>query len=108
MKSGRPIQFHNEDQEIVKKVSGVGVSSGRYFMGIPGIPTKKNQVNIPQLPASLSWEWVENLIINEGRFINQIDILQNEKVIVLGADIKKAPVKTQRTGWICKHKQSAL
>jgi putative ABC transport system permease protein len=33
MKTGRAIQFHNEDQEVVKKVAGVGVVSGRYFMG---------------------------------------------------------------------------
>ena len=33
MKTGRNIQFHNEDQELIKKVSGIGAVSGRYFMG---------------------------------------------------------------------------
>ena len=36
---------------------------------------------------------VENLILNEGRFINQIDIMQNRKVVVIGADIKTALFK---------------
>jgi putative ABC transport system permease protein len=36
---------------------------------------------------------VEQLIINEGRFINQIDLMQKRKVVVIGIDIKTALFK---------------
>ncbi len=93
MKSGRPIQFHNEDQEIVKKVSGVGVSSGRYFMGNTRYSYNKESGEYTTITCHPELKDVENLIINEGRFINKIDILQKRKVVVLGVDIKNALFK---------------
>lgn len=93
MKSGRPIQFHNEDQEIVQKVSGVGVSSGRYFMGNTRYSYNKESGEYTTITCHPELKEVENLIINEGRFINKIDILQKRKVVVLGTDIKQALFK---------------
>ncbi len=93
MKSGRPIQFHNEDQEIVKKVSGVGVSSGRYFMGNTRYSYNKESGEYTTITCHPELKEVENLIIKEGRFINKIDILQKRKVVVLGTDIKQALFK---------------
>lgn len=93
MKSGRPIQFHNEDQDIVKKVSGVGVSSGRYFMGNTRYSYKKESGEYTTITCQPELIKVENIIINDGRFINQIDLLQNRKVVVLGTDIKTALFK---------------
>ncbi|MDO8930375.1 MAG: ABC transporter permease [Bacteroidota bacterium] len=93
MKSGRPIQFHNVDQEIVQKVSGVGVSSGRYFMGNTRYSYNKESGEYTTITCHPELRDVENLIINEGRFINKIDILQKRKVVVLGVDIKTALFK---------------
>jgi len=93
MKSGRPIQFHNEDQDIVKKVSGVGVTSGRYFMGNTRYSYHKESGEYTTVTCQPELREIENIIINEGRFINNIDLLQNRKVIVLGLDIKKALFK---------------
>jgi len=93
MKSGRPIQFHNDDQEIVQKVPGVGVSSGRYFMGNTRYSYLKESGEYTTITCQPALKEVENLILNEGRFINQIDILQNRKVVVIGADIKTAIFK---------------
>jgi putative ABC transport system permease protein len=93
MKSGRPIQFHNQDQEIVSKVSGVGVSSGRYFMGNTRYSYLKESGEYTTITCQPELKEVENLILNEGRFINQIDIVQNRKVVVIGADIKTALFK---------------
>ncbi|MDP2112562.1 MAG: ABC transporter permease [Bacteroidota bacterium] len=93
MKSGRPIQFRNEDQEIVQKVSGVGVSSGRYFMGNTRYSYNKESGEYTTITCHPELRDVENLIINEGRFINKIDILQKRKVVVLGVDIKTALFK---------------
>lgn len=93
MKTGRPIQFHNEDQEIVQKVAGVGVSSGRYFMGNTRYSYNKESGDYTTITCHPELKDVENLILEEGRFINKIDILQNRKVVVLGADIKTALFK---------------
>jgi putative ABC transport system permease protein len=93
MKTGRPIQFHNEDQEIIKKVSGVGVTSGRFFMGNTRYSYNKESGEYTTITCQPELKDVENLILDEGRFINQIDILQKRKVVVLGADIKTALFK---------------
>ncbi len=93
MKSGRAIQFHNEDQEIVKKVSGVGVASGRYFMGNTRYSYNKESGEYTTITCQPELMEVEQLIMNDGRFINKIDILQKRKVVVIGVDIKTALFK---------------
>jgi putative ABC transport system permease protein len=93
MKSGRQIQFHNEDQDLVKKVSGVGVASGRYFMGNTRYSYHKESGEYTTITCQPELIDVEQLQINEGRFINQIDVLQNRKVVVIGVDIKTALFK---------------
>ncbi|MDD2304202.1 MAG: ABC transporter permease [Prolixibacteraceae bacterium] len=93
MKSGRPIQFHNDDQEIVQKVPGVGVSSGRYFMGNTRYSYLKESGEYTTITCQPALKDVENLILNEGRFINDLDIIQKRKVVVIGADIKTALFK---------------
>lgn len=93
MKSGRNIEFKNQDQEIVQKVPGVGVSSGRYFMGNTRYSYKKESGEYTTITCQPELKDVENTIINEGRFINKIDIIQNRKVVVIGTDIKTALFK---------------
>jgi putative ABC transport system permease protein len=93
MKSGRAIQFHNEDQDIVRKVSGVGVSSGRYFMGNTRYSYKKESGEYTTITCQPELIQVENIVLNEGRFINQIDLEQKRKVVVIGTDIKTALFK---------------
>jgi putative ABC transport system permease protein len=93
MKSGRAIQFHNEDQEIVKKVSGVGVASGRYFMGNTRYSYNKESGEYTTITCQPELMEVEQLILNDGRFINKIDIIQKRKVVVIGVDIKTALFK---------------
>jgi len=93
MKAGRSIQFHNEDQDIVKKVSGVGVSSGRFFMGNTRYSYGKESGEYTTITCQPELIQVENIILNEGRFINEIDLVQKRKVVVLGTDIKTALFK---------------
>lgn len=93
MKSGRNIEFKNQDQEIVQKVPGVGVSSGRYFMGNTRYSYNKESGEYTTITCQPELKDVENTIINEGRFINKIDIIQNRKVVVIGTDIKTALFK---------------
>jgi len=93
MKTGRAIQFHNEDQEVIKKVSGVGEVSGRYFMGNTRYSYGKESGEYTTITCRPELIQVENLAINEGRFLNQIDMNQKRKVVVIGTDIKAALFK---------------
>ncbi len=93
MKTGRPIQFQNQDQEIVQKISGVGAVSGRYFMGNTRYSYGQESGEYTTITCQPELREVENLVMNEGRFINKIDVLQNRKVVVIGADIKTALFK---------------
>lgn len=93
MKTGRNIMFYNQDQEIVQKVHGVGVSSGRYFMGNTRYSFGKESGEYTTITCQPHLRDVENLQIEKGRFINEIDIQQNRKVVVIGADIKAALFK---------------
>ncbi len=93
MKTGRTIQFHNADQEIIKKVPGIGAVSGRYFMGNTRYSYNKESGEYTTITCQPELIQVENLDIKEGRFINQIDVMQNRKVVVIGADMKTALFK---------------
>lgn len=93
MKTGRSIRFHNDDQEVVQKIPGVGVSSGRYFMGNTRYSYNRESGEYTTITCQPELREVENLIIHEGRFINNIDILQKRKVVVIGTDIKTALFK---------------
>lgn len=93
MKTGRNIQFHNEDQEIIKKVPGIGAVSGRYFMGNTRYSYQKESGEYTTITCQPELLEVENLILNEGRFINHIDVMQKRKVVVIGTDMKTALFK---------------
>jgi len=93
MKTGRNIMFYNQDQEVVQKVPGVGVSSGRYFMGNTRYSFGKESGEYTTITCQPALRDVENIQIEKGRFVNQIDIDQNRKVVVIGADIKTALFK---------------
>lgn len=93
MKTGRTIQFHNADQDIIKKVPGIGAVSGRYFMGNTRYSYNKESGEYTTITCQPELIQVENLVIEEGRFINHIDVMQNRKVVVIGADMKTALFK---------------
>jgi len=93
MKSGRAIQFHNEDQALISKVSGVGISSGRYFLNTTRYSYGKESGEYTTITCQPELREIENIIMVEGRFINKIDLIQNRKVIVLGVDIRSALFK---------------
>ncbi len=93
MKSGRPIQFHNDDYDMIRQMSGVEVASGRYFMGNTRYSYEKETGEYTTITCHPDLKNVENLIINEGRFINKVDVNEKRKVVVLGKDIADALFK---------------
>ncbi len=95
LKEGRQVQLNNDDYLQVKKLEGVGAISGRYNM--PGNKLAYNNEfgNYTIVTCQPDLQEVEQLIITKGRFINQIDVSETRKSIVLGKDIYDALFKEE-------------
>ena len=90
LSSGRTIQFHNDDYDLVKNIPGVESLSGRYSMGNTIYAYGKESGTYTTITCHPELNDVERMKISEGRFINQQDIVKNRKVVVLGKDIQTA------------------
>ena len=93
LKTGRSIQFHNDDYDVIRKIPGVESASGRYFMGDTRYSYGKESGEYTTVTCHPELNDVENMELVEGRFINKVDIQQNRKVVVLGKDIYDALFK---------------
>lgn len=93
LKAGRPIRFHNKDYDVIKKIKGVETASGRYFMGNTRYSYKNESGEYTTVTCHPQLNDVERMQLLEGRFINDIDILHDRKVVVIGKDIKTALFK---------------
>jgi putative ABC transport system permease protein len=95
LKEGRLVQLTNDDYAQVKNLSSVGAISGRYNM--PGNKLSYNNEfgNYTIITCQPDLQEVEQLILPKGRFINQIDVNQTRKSIVLGKDIYDALFKKE-------------
>lgn len=90
LKPGRPIQFHNDDYDIITNIPGVETASGRYFMGNTRYSYGKESGEYTTVTCHPELNEVDRMELLEGRFINDVDILQNRKVVVIGKDIHEA------------------
>ncbi|NOY96763.1 MAG: ABC transporter permease [Chlorobi bacterium] len=87
LKKDRSIRFTNEDYTIVDNLKGVGAASGRYFMGSTQYSFEGEYGEYTTITCHPDLKEVERMIMEEGRFINQVDIDQCRKVVVIGKDI---------------------
>ena len=91
LKAGRYIQLTNEDYKRVKQnIKEVELISSRYHM--PGnnfVAYKDKSVNFEIRTVFPEYLHLENIIIKEGRFINNIDIVKKRKVVIISTDVKK-------------------
>ncbi len=87
LKKGRPVRFTNSDRELVKNLGGVDAASGRYFMGSTQYSFEGEYGEYTTISCHPDLKDVEQLILDEGRFINQVDIDKTRKVVVLGKDV---------------------
>ena len=93
LKTGRQVAFHNDDYDVIKTIKGVETASGRYFMGNTRYSYENESGEYTTITCHPELNDVENMQMLEGRFINQVDILQNRKVVVIGKDIQTALFK---------------
>ncbi len=91
--SGRQIRFTLTDYESLKEMDGVDKISARYWIGDRVYSFGSEYGNYTTQSCHPDYLDIEKLIIVNGRFINEIDLEYNRKVIVIGDDIRKALFK---------------
>ncbi len=93
MKEGRQIQFTNSDYETLKTLPGIEKTSGRYYLNGNTFSYGNEYGNYTAITCHPDLQDVESIQVVKGRFINDIDIRNTRKSVVLGKDIYDALFK---------------
>lgn len=95
MKTGRNIQFTNEDYDLIKQdIPYIDRISGRLNVWRDNtISYNKEYGNFDIIACHPGYGYYETLDITEGRFINDDDINDFRKVVVIGVPVKDALFK---------------
>ena len=88
LQSGRRIQLKNPDYDYIaeKYDSKIDLMTARIFKNF-SISYKNKQDNYSITAVHPDHQFLEKTIITEGRYINQLDINESSKVIVIGDKI---------------------
>jgi putative ABC transport system permease protein len=93
MKENRQIRLNNSDYDLIKDLPGIELTSGRYYINGNKFAYGSESGDYTAITCHPDLKDVELLTIVEGRFINEVDILQTRKSVVLGKDIYDALFK---------------
>ncbi len=93
LKEGRDIRFTNADYDVLKDLDGIEYTSGRYYIRGNKFSYGNEYGEYTAITCHPDLQDVENIEIVDGRFINQVDINQTRKSVVLGKDIYDALFK---------------
>jgi putative ABC transport system permease protein len=95
LKSGRQVQFTNEDYEYVRdRMEGVDKISARYYMWQNRVISYNKEYGVFDLICvHPDFQVIENATMMEGRFINAIDIHKRRKVATIGLPVKESLFK---------------
>lgn len=90
LKAGRYFNYKMEDYYALKSLKGVDLISGRYSIGTRTYAYGKEYADYSIRGCHPDYKMIEGYILTKGRFINNIDINQRRKSIVIGRDMEKA------------------
>ena len=95
MKPGRQINFTNEDYTFIKEnIPGVEEISARYYMWQNRIISYKKQFgSFDLICVHPDMQVIEKITVEQGRMLNQVDLLNHRKVAVIGVPVKEALFK---------------
>ena len=94
MKPGRRLRFTNEEKKQMGALDGVDKSSGRNAVWRNNTLSYKNEYGTFDIYAvSPDYKHVESLIMEKGRYLNEIDEDDYRKVAVLGKLVEQALFK---------------
>jgi putative ABC transport system permease protein len=95
MKTGRRLQFTNEDKDILSRLDKVEASSSRTYVFLENsILSYKNEYGTFDMFAiSPEYRQVESISMIDGRFLNEKDITDYRKVVAVGRLVYEALFK---------------
>ncbi len=93
MKEGREVKLRNSDYDLVKDLPGIDKASGRYFIQGNMLSYGNEYGSYTAITCHPDLQDVESINIVKGRFINEIDVKQERKSVVIGKDIYDALFK---------------
>lgn len=86
---GRPVRFTNTDHEVIdKQVQKIDKLSSRLWLGSRTMNRGQQNGAFQVIACHPGQFFAENATMMEGRFVNQIDIRDSRKVVVIGEPIK--------------------
>ena len=89
LKPGRSIQFTNDEYDRSKKMDEVDHISSRYGVWGATVNQGKEYGNYSIRSTHPGHQYLENTIITKGRFLNELDLEDRKKVIVISELIQK-------------------
>ncbi len=95
-KEGRRIQFENEDIELLRKELGDRIEyiSPRIYKSVSA--TRKNESGSYNMRAVFpDHQFLEKTIIDEGKYINDIDVQTKARVVVIGRLVEEDLFKNE-------------
>ncbi len=97
LKEGRPIKFNNDDYTFLnEKSEDIELVSSRYYLPGSVMYTYKNEYgSFETSSCHPALKEMEKIKIVSGRFINDLDMSDFRKVIVIGDNIRKALFKDE-------------
>lgn len=89
---GRRIEFTNEDYDLLADTdSGIEHLTGRFYLsGDQILVYRDKELSFPIRGVHPGHQFVENTIMLRGRYINQRDLHEFRKVVVLGELVRKS------------------
>jgi putative ABC transport system permease protein len=89
LQTNRPIKFTDEDYKLIKHtVKGYDHISARLFLGDLLVSYKNQYGNFFVSPCHPDYGFIKEVIMMQGRFLNELDIKENRKVAVIGEKVK--------------------
>jgi putative ABC transport system permease protein len=97
LKEGREIRFNNDDTGFLKEeAEGIEMVSARFFLSGDVTFSYGNEYgSFSTISCYPALQDMEKIKVSSGRFINQIDMNEFRKSVVIGDDIRKALFKEE-------------
>lgn len=97
LKEGREIRFNNDDTDFLKEeAEGIEMVSARFFLSGDVTFSYGNEYgSFSTVSCYPALQDMEKIKVSSGRFINQIDMNEFRKSVVIGDDIRKALFKEE-------------
>lgn len=88
---GRRVLFNNDNYDYLTGFEEIDALTGRYYLqgGNQMVKYGKKSLSFPTVGVHPGHRVVENSIITEGRYINERDIKEIRKVVVIGLPVRR-------------------